>query len=651
MGTQQKISYLTKSRFTHALDCPTRLYYACHSDIFRSTMDDNDFLKALAQGGIQVGELAKLYYPGGQEISTLNSELALEQTRELLLQENCIIYEAALSMDNCLVRVDILEKKGDFIRLIEVKSKSWDPEVSFFSSRDHTIRSNWQKYLYDIAFQFRVAQTALKDYRIEPCLLLIDKSKAATIDGLHQHFSVSEKEGRFRVEVKEGTTAEDLGEPVLTTMPVFEAVDLILQGKARIPQSEAEAKGFDAWITELQRLLEADEASPARIGEKCKSCMYRIPPHKLKDGEQSGFERCWKEALNWKDEDFEEPHVFDIWNERNMQGKYLDHDVYKMEELIPEMLPAKVDQALSARRWDNDQRKTVQIMMQTGNIPQDAILLDGLAEDMESWVWPLHFIDFEAVLAAIPFHKGMKPYDYIPFQFSCHTVYEDGRVEHRADWIEEEPGRFPCITFVRKLKACLEGDRGTVFRYHSFENTVLNKMAGLIRERKPADAEALLAFITSLTKGGDREMVDQYRLIKEYHYSVHMGGSISIKQVLPAVLSESDFLKEKYSRPYSGLYIKDKIFYHEDPATGKAISPYKLLDPVGHGIPDDETTGDILQQEQHITEGGTAMMAWSRLQFGDMEEAHRKAVLQSLYEYCELDTLAMVMIYEGWRNR
>jgi len=318
-----------------------------------------------------------------------------------------------------------------------------------------------------------------------------------------------------------------------------------------------------------------------------------------------------------------------------------------MEEMIPGMLPANPELLYTQTEWDNDQRKTVQIMKQTGHHAKEEAVLAGLFQEMDSWTYPLHFIDFEAVLAAIPFHKGMYPYDYVPFQFSCHTMYEDGSVVHRADWIEETPGKFPSITFVRKLKECLEGDEGTVFRFHNFENTVLSKMKALIQDREPDDAEELVEFIDTLIKGGEREMVDQYQMIKKYYYSPIMKGSNSIKKVLPAVLSESPKIQEIYSNPYSGLYLNNKIFYQVDPETGLAKNPYDLLNPVGHGIPDYQE-GDRAVDDESISEGGAAMMAWSRLQFDDLDETERQAILQSLYEYCELDTLAMVMIHQHW---
>jgi hypothetical protein len=398
-------------------------------------------------------------------------------------------------------------------------------------------------------------------------------------------------------------------------------------------------------------LVKNDEKYPEVIGDKCKKCEFRISLNQLQEGEQSGFVECWEAQMGWTDEQFEKPHVFDIWNERSVQKKYLDKELYLMEDLVPDHLPAEEDSVELLEPLSNAQRQTIQIMTNTGLGRPGDVLLGGLYEEMDRWTWPLHFIDFEAVLAAIPFHRGLRPYEYIPFQFSCHTLYEDGKVEHRADWIEDRPGAFPNFEFIRQLKACLEIDQGTVFRYHNFENTVLEKVSEQMARFRPDDRQELTEWIDTLTRGGEREMVDLYQVIKDYYYSKHMGGSISIKQVLPAVLTESDFLKEKYAQPYSGLYLKDKVFYQEDPQTGKAISPYQLLNPIGHGLPDEEQAEHLLEQtDEVISEGGTAMMAWSRLQFDDVPDTERKAILQSLYEYCELDTLAMVMVVEYWRN-
>jgi hypothetical protein len=42
------------------------------------------------------------------------------------------------------------------------------------------------------------------------------------------------------------------------------------------------------------------------------------------------------------------------------------------------------------------------------------------------------------------------------------------------------------------------------------------------------------------------------------------------------------------------------------------------------------------------------MIAYARMQFSEMAVAERQAIRQALLKYCELDTLAMVMLWEYW---
>ena len=85
---------------------------------------------ALAEGGFQVGELAKCYYPGGVMIDDLDYESSLQKTNQLLTKEDAIIFEAAVEFENLFARIDILLKKGNQLHLIEVKSKSLSKTVT-----------------------------------------------------------------------------------------------------------------------------------------------------------------------------------------------------------------------------------------------------------------------------------------------------------------------------------------------------------------------------------------------------------------------------------------------------------------------------------------------------------------------------------------
>ena len=75
-----KNRFLTKSRFKLATECPTKLYYTGKSE-YANQKNYDDFLLALAEGGLQVGELAKRYFPDGQEVKTQDHNEALEENQ------------------------------------------------------------------------------------------------------------------------------------------------------------------------------------------------------------------------------------------------------------------------------------------------------------------------------------------------------------------------------------------------------------------------------------------------------------------------------------------------------------------------------------------------------------------------------------------
>lgn len=58
--------YLTKTRFKLACECPAKLYYTGRKE-YPDKKNTDPFMLSLAEGGFQVGELVKLYFPGGEE--------------------------------------------------------------------------------------------------------------------------------------------------------------------------------------------------------------------------------------------------------------------------------------------------------------------------------------------------------------------------------------------------------------------------------------------------------------------------------------------------------------------------------------------------------------------------------------------------------
>ena len=58
----------------------------------------------------------------------------------------------------------------------------------------------------------------------------------------------------------------------------------------------------------------------------------------------------------------------------------------------------------------------------------------------------------------------------------------------------------------------------------------------------------------------------------------------------------------------------------------------------------------LLSEANELNDGGAAMNAYAKLQFENMEDFEREEIEAALLKYCELDTMAMVMLFEGWRE-
>ena len=647
--------FLTKSRFKLALDCETKLFYTNKKEYPDQKIDDT-FLMSLAEGGFQVGELAKMYYPGGIEVPYGRYEDMVAETNRLLTREKVIIYEATISYKNLLIRVDVLVKDGNNIDLIEVKAKSFEGEDSdAFLNDSGRLIPKWKEYVYDVAFQKLVLTKAFPEFRVRSYLGLADKNSTATVEGLNQNFLLVKNNGRTGCLCKAGITKADLGNEILINVRVDDILQSIYNGS---DFDESDTLSFEEWVYYLADSYKKDIKIKTGIGAKCKSCEFKCDADDENKGLKCGFKACWKEQAGFVDSDFEKPLMFDVWDFRR-KNALLDEGKYFMQDMTIDDLNHHPGLGTEMSRTE---RQWLQIQKAIHGDPTPEIDVEGLRSEMRSWKYPLHFIDFETTAVAIPFHKGMHPYEGIAFQYSHHIVHEDGTIEHAGEYLNTQKGAFPNFEFVRHLKAELEKDEGTIFRYHNHENTYLNmiyrQLAGT-DENVVKDKTELMDWIKTITHStgnsaeqwcGERDMVDLFLTVKHYYYDPKMGGSISLKAVLPAVLNSSKYLQHKYSKPIYGadggiksLNFTDKVWLQKDDA-GQVKSPYKQLPPIFEGVDTDAL--DLLISDPKLADGGAAMTAYSRMQFTEMSDFESREIQKALLKYCELDTLAMVMIWE-----
>ncbi|MGJ4734859.1 DUF2779 domain-containing protein [Leptospira levettii] len=658
MSKPTKTRYLTKSRFQLAGQCPTKLYYTSNLEYANQSLNDS-FLENLAAGGYQVGELAKLYESDANsfEIEGLEIESAVKETEEFLKRDEVTLFEAAIRYENLLIRADILKKKGNRIELIEVKAKSFRgiDETVFLNAKGDKLNSEFKSYLEDVAFQTYVLKKAYPQFQVRSYLMMADKTARASVNGLNQIFKVVEVKGRKQIEVNDSLLKTNgLGDPVLTKVSVDGAI-------AKIYEEEGMAEYEKRIQTLASSYANGTKIQPI-LSTACKACEFYCNDVDKLAGKKDGFVECWTETIGVTPEALKKPLVFELWNSKN-SGRYLSESKYFLEDLSEEDLNVKPseDDTLST-----SERQLLQLKKVLDNDSSVYLNTVGLRFEMERWKFPLHFIDFETSTVAIPFYKGMYPYEEVAFQFSHHVVNQDGSVEHKGQYLLAEPGVFPNFEFVRHLKKELENDSGSIFRYSNHENTILNRIIEQLAESDEPDKQSLIDWIKTITHSvgkaanplaGDRDMIDLCEVVKKYHFDPRTKGSNSIKAVLPAILNASSYLQDKYSKPIYGKEIKslnfqNKVWLELDPTTGEAKNPYDQLPDLFEGAELSESELSLANQKklERLSDGGAAMTAFAFLQFADCSPRVREKIKEALLKYCELDTLAMVFIYQYYRS-
>jgi hypothetical protein len=653
---------LTKSRFKLGLECPNKLFYTNKKEEYANTKSDNPFLQALASGGFQVEELARLHFPDGILIEDSKDPNdykyieKVEHTNALLKQENVVIFEAAFMFENLFIRVDILEKIGNQINLIEVKAKSFNSSngLSEFANDKLKIDSKWKAYLFDVAFQQYVIKKSFPDYLVTPYLMLADKDKSTSVDGLNQMFRIKKNSGNRTGIVKIKEQIENLNiekDSVLTKIDVSTLVDKISSGEEQL----IEEFDFEDAIQILAKAYQEDRFFDYDLKfNACKKCEFK--KDETKPHLKSGFENCFSKKLNWTEDDFKAPNAFEIWDFR--RWKYLtDNNKLKLIDI------QDAEFGDLKKNPDSITRVERQLIQKHKAIEKDftpELRKKSLKAEIENWKFPLNFIDFEASTVALPFYAGQKPYEKVVFQFSHHIYNEDGSIEHANEYINVEAGVFPNFEFVRALKKALSHNEGTVFQYSPYENSTLNQIKVQLEASNEADKETLITFIKTLTtppKDKDYEgekwnpsrgMIDLCEVIKAYYYNPYTKGSNSIKLVLPAIFKTSNLIRQRYSKPIGEINLSSKNFGPQHlwltfDEKDEVIDPYKIL-----GKPFEEWNEDFerMTDIDEINNGGAALTAYGLTQYTDMSPVERNKLSKSLLKYCELDTLAMVMIYE-----
>lgn len=196
--------------------------------------------------------------------------------------------------------------------------------------------------------------------------------------------------------------------------------------------------------------------------------------------------------------------------------------------------------------------------------------------------YPLYFLDFETMQPAVPLFPGTRPYQQIPFQYSLHYIEkEGGELKHKEFLAKSgvDPRREISEALCRDIpmNVCV---------------TAYNKQFECTRLRELAETFSDLSEHLLNIRNNIVDLLDPFQ--QGYYYNRAMGGSFSIKSVLPAIFPDDP-----------------ELDYHN---------------------------------LEGVHNGSEAMNIFPQIQF--MEPEEQEKTRNNLLKYCELDTYAMVKVWQ-----
>jgi hypothetical protein len=235
----------------------------------------------------------------------------------------------------------------------------------------------------------------------------------------------------------------------------------------------------------LHRVIEADEVPQIEIGPQCEY-PYECPffAHCTADRPADWIKYLPEVGLK-KTSDFEAAGVIGVSD-------------LGADEKLNTLQKRAVESSNSGSAWVSNQ-------------------LQGALQEIG---YPVQFIDFETASPVIPMYPSTSPRELIPFQWSCHTVHADGKIEHSeylASGVTD-----PRLEFIESLLRAVTGS-GPILVYSSYEASTLRKMA----EKFPDQAVGIDDLVS--------RFIDLLKLVKDNYYHPGFKGSFSIKGVLPVM--------------------------------------------------------------------------------------------------------------------
>lgn len=246
-----------------------------------------------------------------------------------------------------------------------------------------------------------------------------------------------------------------------------------------------------------ERTLASKEEPKRDIGEHCKNpydCPY--------------WQYCSRHLPK--------PSVFDLYKmPKKKQFEYYRKGMVSYEDM------------LAAPKLNDKQLRQIQYhLTDCGNYTDKGCIQDFL----NTLSYPIYFLDFETMQPVIPPYPGTKPYQQIPFQYSLHYIDQPGGELKHKEFLAES-GVDPRRSIAESLCRDIPWNVCVTAYNKGFECGRLKELAAQF----PDLAGHLLNIQDNI-----RDLLIPFQ--SGYYYNRAMGGSFSIKSVLPALFPEDPSL-------------------------------------------------------------------------------------------------------------
>lgn len=251
------------------------------------------------------------------------------------------------------------------------------------------------------------------------------------------------------------------------------------------------------WLQTAQETLGGDEPK-VPLGKRCTT------PHAC-----PFMDHCWPAGAAYP--------VTGLGGDRDLLGRLADAGFKDIREVPANRLTAGTQK----RIWRVTRTERAELD------PAAAAFVGALG-------WPRYYLDFETFAPAVPVFAGTRPYQPVPFQFSCHVQQRDGSLTHTGflDLTGDDPSRRLAEALLAASGNAVGnavGNEGPVLVYTGYEKGVIAGLAA----RFPDLAAPLQRLVARL--------VDLHPVTKQNFYHPDMLGSWSLKAVLPVIAPDLSY--------------------------------------------------------------------------------------------------------------